>query len=426
MVRYSCKVLTPQGQVARLELNAEDKVSCIKRLKKNGMTPISVEEKHTISKHKKAEVTAKVKPKTKKKLDLNRSVIINRKVTPEQVRKFSEDYLLLKNASFTDSHALATIINNCENLELKGILKEIKNNVDNNEYMYKVMEKYPAIFPLVYTNLIKSGELSHNVENAFKHGISYLEDEEELNEKINKIIIPNVIIFAVIMVLLFITLIIGIPIIEKIFLENGSIAELPAVTRLLSRISRAILKYRNFCFLIIVLAIILFLRYINTEKGRYNVDYFIYKNKIFGRLLYLMDFSKIIRSLEISLSNKVRLQDALEISKNSISNTYMLDLIERGINNIYSGKSWIAPFEENGFMNNIVIEILRISTTEKGSMSVEKAIEYVDYEIDRQIDYLIKKLPEVSNVIVGITLFLFTLIVVIPCVQIYLGGYLFM
>jgi type II secretory pathway component PulF len=178
--------------------------------------------------------------------------------------------------------------------------------------------------------------------------------------------------------------------------------------------------------LIIVLAIILFLRYINTEKGRYNVDYFIYKNKIFGKLLYLMDFSKIIRSLEISLSNKVRLQDALEISKNSISNTYMLDLIERGINNIYSGKSWIAPFEENGFMNNIVIEILRISTTEKGSMSVEKAIEYVDYEIDRQIDYLIKKLPEVSNVIVGITLFLFTLIVVIPCVQIYLGGYLFM
>lgn len=426
MVRYSCKVLTPQGQIVKLELGAEDKVSCIKRLKKNGMTPISVEEKHGIAKQKKTESTAKVKVKTKKKLDLNKSIAINKKVTPEQIKKFSEDYLILKNANFSNSHALETIINNCENVEFKRILREIKSNVDGNEYMYKVMEKYPTIFPLVYINLVKSGELSNNVENSFKHAISYLEDEAELNEKINKIIIPNVIIFIIILILLFITLIIGIPIIEKIFIENGSIAELPLITRMLSRISRGIIKFRYFFLLVIGLVIILFLRYINTEDGRYNVDYYIYKNKIFGRLLYLMDFSKIIRSLEISLSNKVRMQDALEISKNSISNTYMLDLIERGINNIYSGKSWIAPFEETGFMNNIVVEILRVGTIEKGSMTVEKAIEYVDYEIDRQIDYLIKKLPEISNVIVGITLFLFTLIVVIPCVQIYLGGYLFM
>ncbi len=57
--------------------------------------------------------------------------------------------------------------------------------------------------------------------------------------------------------------------------------------------------------------------------------------------------------------------------------------------------------------------------------SMEKALEYLNVEIDEQMTRGLKLLPEISNVIVGLALILFTIVIVLPCIQVYLGGYLF-
>ena len=43
MTTFICKVMTPQGQVVKIKLKEKDKIACMKRIKKNGMTPISIE-----------------------------------------------------------------------------------------------------------------------------------------------------------------------------------------------------------------------------------------------------------------------------------------------------------------------------------------------------------------------------------------------
>ena len=43
MTTFICKVMTPQGQVVKIKLQEKDKITCLKKIKKNGMTPISVE-----------------------------------------------------------------------------------------------------------------------------------------------------------------------------------------------------------------------------------------------------------------------------------------------------------------------------------------------------------------------------------------------
>ena len=45
MASFECKVLTPQGQTVTLNMKEKDKISCLKRLKENGMTPIEVTKK---------------------------------------------------------------------------------------------------------------------------------------------------------------------------------------------------------------------------------------------------------------------------------------------------------------------------------------------------------------------------------------------
>ena len=54
-----------------------------------------------------------------------------------------------------------------------------------------------------------------------------------------------------------------------------------------------------------------------------------YKNYIFGDITYSLDFSRFLRCLQINLRSKLRLEDALEISKNVTKNSYLANLIEK-------------------------------------------------------------------------------------------------
>ena len=65
---------------------------------------------------------------------------------------------------------------------------------------------------------------------------------------------------------------------------------------------------------------------------------------IFGKLIYSLDFTRLMRSVYLNLQNGMRIQDSLEVSKNVVKNNVMLSVIETSINNIFIGQSWIDPF----------------------------------------------------------------------------------
>ena len=68
MSSFICKVLTPQGQIVKVKMSEEDKITCLKKLKKNGMTPISIESTTDFSMKKKSKISANVYSKRKKKI----------------------------------------------------------------------------------------------------------------------------------------------------------------------------------------------------------------------------------------------------------------------------------------------------------------------------------------------------------------------
>ena len=231
MSSFVCKVLTPQGQVIKVKMVESDKISCLNKLKKNGMTPISVKNTFTIKS--KSKRTAKLKKKSKGNFN-NILFGISNKIEIEEIKKFTQEFSLLKKSKFTSSHALITIINNTENEGFKDILREILKNVEQGKFMYEAMEKYSDVFPFIYVNFIKMGEISGKFDESLENAINYLENEEELKNKIQKIIIPNLIVFLGIIVLTIISLFIGIPVLQNIFLTNGTYITIPSSTLILT------------------------------------------------------------------------------------------------------------------------------------------------------------------------------------------------
>ena len=92
--------------------------------------------------------------------DAKRVLFSNIKITNRDIVIFTQDFYLLKKANFNNIHALSTIIENTENPSFKAIIEDILLGVESGENMYTTMEYYAGVFPPIYINMIKVGELS--------------------------------------------------------------------------------------------------------------------------------------------------------------------------------------------------------------------------------------------------------------------------
>ena len=444
MPTYMYKAMTKSGVVVRNRVEFASKQNLIKTLKSNDLLPISIEQisyssKKTPKRKKKnitdiQEIMKNVNTtqlNKEKKMTLSTKEKINmylaktEKITQRDIVVFTQNFYLLKKANFNNIHALNTIIESTENISFRGILEDVLAGVEAGENMYTTMEYYSNVFPYIYINMIKVGELSGSLTNSLEQAVKYLDDTESLNKKLRTILIPNIIQFVLLLVMLVVGTLVAIPAIQGIFDELGTDETLPAVTLWFADFIKKAIKYWYLPVLIIVAAVAGVLFYINTPKGKYNFHYFKYKMPIFGQLIFALDFSRLMKAMLLNLKNGMRIQESLEVSKNVVKNYVMLSMIETSINNILTGTSWIEPFEKSGLAKPMITEMLKIGMQTDLTEMMEKLVEYMEIDIDNIMRKIMQVLPQVVYAIVGVVLIFFVLVVLVPCIQVYMGNFLF-
>ena len=291
--------------------------------------------------------------------------------------------------------------------------------------MYTTMEYYDNVFPYIYINMIKVGELSGSLTTSLEQAVKYLDETESLNKKLRSILIPNIVQFVLLIVMLIVGTLVAIPAIQSVFDEIGTEDTLPAITLWFADfLDQAILYWYIPVFIIVAIAAgIIF--YVHTPRGKYNYDYFKYKMPIFGELIFALDFSRFLKAMLLNLKNGMRIQDSIEVSKNVVKNYVMLSMIETALNNILIGQSWIEPFEKSGLAKSMITEMLKIGMQTDLTEMMEKLVEYMEIDIDNILSKIMKALPQVVYAIVGVVLIFFVLVVLVPCVQVYMGNFLF-
>lgn len=290
--------------------------------------------------------------------------------------------------------------------------------------MYTTMEYYSNVFPYIYINMIKVGELSGSLTNSLEQAIKYLDDSEDINKKVKKVLIPNIIQFVLLILMLVIGTLVIVPYIQGIFDSVESSAKIPEITmwffNLVNNIGRV--WYIPTALILGIVGGIIF--YINTPKGKYNFHYFKYTMPIFGKLIYSLDFSRFIKAMLLNLNNGMRIQDALDVSKNVVKNYVFLSMVETSINNILIGQSWIEPFEKSGLSSPMIIEMLKIGMQTDLAEMMNKLVEYMEIDIQNILEKIMKVFPQVVYGIVGVVLILFVLIVFVPILEVYTGAFL--
>lgn len=437
------KGITDKGLIVKNRVEEENKQKLMEKLKENRITPIDIIRVGFVSTNKNQKrkninnnkdilktintaqfTTTKTKAPSRTFERFSMYMQATKKITTRDIIIFTQDFYLLKKANFNNIHALNTILQSTENITLKGIIEDILAGVEAGEYMYTTMEYYSDIFPFIYINMIKVGELSGSLTNSLEQAVTYLEDSEALNKKIRNILIPNIIQFVVIFALLIGGTLYAIPQIQILFDELGSDAQLPAITLWFQGVLKTFLKfwYIPTFFILGIVGVIIF--YINTPKGKYNFHYFKYTMPIFGKLIFSLDFYRLMQAMHLNLENGMRVQDSLDVSKNIIKNYVMLSIIETSINNMLIGYSWIEPFEKSGLCSAMTTEMLNIGMQTDLTEMLGKLLEYMNIDIKNTIDNITKVMPQLVYSIVGIVLIFFVCVVLVPVIQVYMGNFL--
>ena len=448
MPEYAYRAVNKNGLIVKNKVEEASKQTLIKKLKENDLMPIQIVQIGYIGKLGRAATTKKAKRNVTNIEDImktanstnifrntqgnsisviekiNLALSATEKITTRDLMIFTQNFYLLKKANFNNIHALSTIIQGTENLSFKGILEDILAGVEAGDYMYSTMEYYANVFPYIYINMIKVGELSGSLTNSLQQALKYLDDSADLNKKVKKSLIPNILTLILVIILLFVGTLLVVPYVQNVYASFGSSATLPKITLWFSEIVNWILKYWYIPSLVVIAIITGIIVYINTPKGKYNFHYFKYTMPVFGKLIYALDFSRFTKAMLLNLENGMRIQDALDVSKNVVKNYVFISMVETSINNILIGQSWIEPFEKSGLSSPMIIEMLKIGMQTDLTEMMNKLVEYMQMDIENLLGKIMKILPEIVYSIVGIALIFFVLVVLVPMLQVYMGTFL--
>jgi len=182
MPLYIYKAVDRKGQVIRNRVEELNRHILLSKLKKNGFMPIKVtqirmsKKANNIRKKQKKNIESSgsvLKSVRERQANINtmsraemfkkdakRILFSNIKISNRDIVIFTQDFYLLKKANFNNIHALSTIIESTENPSFRAIIEDILLGVESGENMYTTMEYYAGVFPPIYINMIKVGELS--------------------------------------------------------------------------------------------------------------------------------------------------------------------------------------------------------------------------------------------------------------------------
>lgn len=442
---YKYRAATRQGDVVENRIEAANKFILLKKLKQSELLPISItsinvksskkinkqkrnlETSNSVLKQVRAEQIRKNMDGKEDTFWKKANAFLNKgkKITKKDIKVFTQNFYLLKKANFNNIHALSTVLETIENPTLKAIVEDILLGVEAGENIYTTMEYYSSVFPPIYINMIKVGEMSGALTNALEQSVQYLEDTEEMNRKLKSILIPNIIQFVGLFVLLVIGTIVAMPMLQGVLDQFGSKDQLPKMTIQFSNFLDFVISiwYVPVGIIVAVTAVIVW--YVHTPKGKYKFHLFKYKMPVFGKLIYAIDFSRLCQSILLNLKNGMRIQEALETGKNVSNNLVMLSIIESAINNTVTGQSWIEPFEESGLSTPMITEMLKIGMQTDLTEMMEKLVAYMQIDIDEIMQRVIKILPQIVYLIVGVMLIFVVIVVLVPMINMYMGGWMF-
>jgi len=313
---------------------------------------------------------------------------------------FARQLGTLLGAGIPLNEALSDIGEQTENVHLKKIIQEMKQQVIEGKSLSEAMAQHSNVFPPVYESMVRVGEATGNYEPTLKRLADLEERNEELKARaITAMIYPAFMLLISVGVVFFLMTSV-VPQLSDLF--SGFKAELPFITRTVIGLSKFFSSFWHVMILAAFGGVYAFVRYRKTPEGRHKTDKFILRIPFFGGLLRRIQVGLFCRNLGILVESQVPLLDALKIVAGTITNSIFIDELNAAIQQIKEGSSLRESMRNSVILPQMARGMIAAGeSTDRLSELLIKAAEIMESEVDSAVRRMTQSLEPIMIVFLG-------------------------
>lgn len=338
------------------------------------------------------------------------------RITVSEVALTTRQLATLLRSGITLIDSLQAIVDQIDKENFKSIFAAIKSDVNEGSSLADAMAKHSQVFDELYVSMVRAGEASGALDSVLGRLADFSEAQARLRHKVRSAMLYPAVMLGVGSIIMLVIFVAVIPRITKIFQQVK--ADLPIQTEILIFMADVVKGYWYILFPSIGAAVLLFLRWKKSEKGRPKWDRFILVAPIFGFVVRLVAIARFSRTLATLLRAGVPVLTALDITKNVLNNSRLAEVVAEAREAIREGESIAAPLRKSGEFPPIVVHM--VATGEK-SGQLEEMLENVadsyDFQVDQRVSSLTTLIEPILIVAMGVGVGFIVFAVLLPILQ---------
>ena len=302
--------------------------------------------------------------------------------------------------------ALNALIDQTENVRLKKVITQVRENVNEGSSLADAMSRFPKVFSQLYVNMINAGESSGALDIVLKRLADFMENQVMLRNKVlSTLSYPIILVFVGVAILTFL-LVSVVPKVVSIFDELRQ--ALPVPTVILIVVTDFLKDYWWILLLVVAGSILALRHYAGTETGRQNYNRIILKIPIMGKLLRIIATTRFARTLAILLNSGIPLLQSMDIAKAVVNNVVISGAIESAKEDIREGESIAEPLRRSKVFPSMVTHMIAVG---EKTGELEQMLFRISEAYDNEVETMISRITSLLGPIVilflgGIVLFI--------------------
>jgi general secretion pathway protein F len=317
----------------------------------------------------------------------------------DQVAAVTRQMSALLKAGIPLAETLRMVIEQAPDRRVEAVFRDIREKVTQGLTLADACQQHPAYFTNLYSNMIRAGESSGALDQVMTRLAAFMQAQSRLKNRVGSAMVyPMVmIVVGVVVVAALVTFVV--PQVTQLLRAKGEALPLP--TQILIALSDFL---RNYWFLVIVgllLLIILFQLFVNSDRGRLIWDRFLLRVPVFGELMRKQAVARFATTFATLLKSGVPALQAINTTKEVLDNKVLVNALTTVHDHVLEGTDISTPMKLSGAFPPMVTYMVGIG---EQAGNLEEMLERVAETYDEEVELTTTKLTQLLEPIIIVVL----------------------
>ena len=399
MPAFRYEAVFADGQNKSGVINADSARAARADLRNQGLTPISVEQ-----------IASQEKNKGERSFFAD-------KLSSNELSLFTRQLASLLEAGLPLEQSFSALLEQAEREYVRDLIAAIRSEVMAGHALSDVLKQHPRDFAEIYTALVASGEQIGQLARVLSRLADFIERRNALVQKVRLAFtypaIVTVVAFAIVIFLLAYV----VPQIVSVFANTKQ--KLPILTVIMLAISDFVRAYGLVVGVIVTLLFWMWRQLLKNPDIKHRWHTWLLTAPMYGKFERSLNTSRFASTLAITIGSGVPILQALQTSRDTLSNVAMRQQVENATAEVREGVSLARALSAGQNFPPMLIHMIRAGeVTGNLPAMLERAADSQQQDLERRALTVAGLLEPILILAMGVVVLLIVLAVLMPIIEI--------